>query len=148
MQHDIKEINKMNEEQNIIEGIKAFTEKADALESKAFNDSSYQENGFVEDFNALFNEYAYGKQNRTLSGLNFRQPPRYDNLKFAVKAENEQLSKTRYQITFWTEPKFKSLRFIVDKKLGEWRIIRFETFIGISNQTKTKGEAIWRKHKL
>lgn len=138
----------MRKEQDNVEQIKAFAEKADVLETKAFNDSSYQENGFVEDFNALFDEYAYGKQNRTLSGLNFRQPPRYDNLKYAVKTESEQLSKTRYQVTFLGTPKFKSLRFIIDKKLGEWRIIRFETFVGISNQIKTKGEEIWRKHKL
>lgn len=138
----------MNQEQTIIEHIKTFAEKANELETKAFNNNVYQENGFTEDFNALFNQYCYGKQNRTVSGLNFRQPARYNNLKFAINTDCKQVSKTHYQVTFWGEPKFKSLRFILAKKMSEWRILHFETFIGISNQTKTKGEEIWRRHKL
>jgi len=136
------------EEKSIIEKCKTFAKKADELEIKAFNDKVYQENGFVEDFNKLFDAYCYGKQNRTLSGLNFRQPPRYANLEIAEHIGIEQLSKTRYLVTFEGKPKFKTIRFIVDKRQGEWRLTRFETYVGISNRTIDKGAEIWRKHKL
>ncbi|MGS2760891.1 hypothetical protein [Sinomicrobium sp. M5D2P9] len=132
------------EESQIIETIKAFTSKADALEIKAFQNRDYQENGFTEGFNALFNQYCYEKQNRTVSGLNFRQPPRYSNLKYCIETEIEPLSKTRYQVIFWGEPMFRSLRFIVDKKQGEWRLIRYKTFLTASNDRRRT----WRKHKL
>lgn len=136
------------EELKIVEVCKTFAQKADALENKAFDDRTYRDNGFTQDFNALFAQYCHGKQNRTVSGLNFRNPPRYDNLKFSTETQIAPVSKTRYQATFWAEPKFRSIRFVLDKRNDAWKLIRFETFLGISKQEKTKGEEIWRKHKL
>lgn len=136
------------EEKQIIELCRAFAKKADELETIAFKNINYKENSFTDEFNKLFNQYCFGKQNRTISGLNFGQPPRYDNLKFCTETNVESLSKTKYQVTFWAEPKFKTIRFILDKRKSEWKLIRFETYLGISNQEKTKGEEIWRKHKL
>ncbi len=140
---------KMEQEKSeIIKLCETFAKKADELENKAFNDRTYQENGFTEDFNKLFNQYCDGKQNRTVSGLNFRQPARYSNLAFSKNEIIEEISKTRFQVTFVKEPKIGSIRFILDKKNDNWRIIRFETYLGIANHGKTKGEEIWRKHKL
>ena len=136
------------EEQDIILMCIDFAQKADELENKGFHDRSYQENGFVEDFNTLFDQYAYGKQNRTLSGLNFQQPPRYASINSSSSKNIEHLSKARYQVTFLTEPKWQSIRFLVDKKAGAWKITRFETYLGIANHGKDVGEEIWRKHKL
>lgn len=139
----------MEQEKNeIIALCKEFAMKADNLENKAFDNRTYQENGFVKDFNSLFDQYCYGKQNRITSGLNFRKPPRYDNIKFGIETEAEALSKKRYQVTFWAKPKFRTIRFILNKRNENWKIIRYETFLGISKQEKTKGEEIWRKHKL
>ena len=45
------------EEEQIIELCKQFAEKADELETKAFNDKVYQENEFNKDFNKLFYDY-------------------------------------------------------------------------------------------
>lgn len=135
-------------EEILINKCKQFAEKANVLEEKAFNDVMYRENGFNTDFNQLFETYCYGKQNRTISGLNFRKPARYSSIKNATKEHIVQLSKTRYQVTFVTEPKFKSIRFIIDKRLNDWRLTRFETFLGISNHSKNLGEELWRKHKL
>ncbi len=81
------------EENIIIELCKEFAKKADELETKGFSDLDYKENGFVADFNKLFNQYAYGKQNRTLSGLNFRNPPRYAEIKNATNLIITQPSK-------------------------------------------------------
>ncbi|GAB1855808.1 hypothetical protein MHTCC0001_06430 [Flavobacteriaceae bacterium MHTCC 0001] len=140
---------KMEQEKSeIIELCKTFAKKADELENKAFNDRTYRENGFAEDFNKLFNQHCYGKQNRTVSGLNFRKPARYSNLAFSNNEIIEEISKTRFQVTFVKEPEVGSIRFIIDKKKGNWRIIRFETYLGIANHGKTKGEEIWRRHKL
>jgi hypothetical protein len=136
------------EENQIIQVCKEFAEKADELETKGFNNFEYQENGFVSDFNELFEQYAYGKQNRTNSGLNFRQPPRYNNIALSKNDTIEKTSKTRYQVTFEKEPKVGSIRFILDKKNGKWKLIRFETYVGISRHSKNIGEEIWRKHKL
>ena len=136
------------EEEQIIELCKEFAEKADELETKAFNDKVYQENEFNKDFNKLFNEYCYGKQNRTISGLNFRQPPRYSTLKESNNQKIERLTKTRYQVSFEVEPKWKSIRFILDKRNGNWKLIRFETYVGISRHSKNIGEELWRKNKL
>ncbi len=97
----------------------------------------------------MFDQYCYGKQNRTISGLNFRQPARYANLAFSQKETVKKISKTRYQVTFETEPKeVGSIRFILDKKNGGWKLIRFETLLGIPYQEETIDEEIWRKHKL
>lgn len=136
------------EEKQIIEICKEFTKKADELETKGFTNFDYQENGFTKDFNTLFDQYCYGKQNRTIIGLNFRQPARYSNVVFSKKEIIEKKSKTRYQVTFEKEPKIGSIRFILDKKNESWKLIRFETYLGIANHGKTKGEEIWRKHKL
>lgn len=136
------------EEKQIIELCKQFAEKADVLETKAFSDKVYQENEFNKDFNKLFNEYCYGKQNRTISGLNFRQPARYSNIAISKKETIEKISKTRYQVTFEKEPKVGSIRFVVDKKNGNWKLIRYETYIGISRHPKNIGEELWRKNKL
>jgi len=135
-------------EQQLITLCKTFAHKADELEIKAFNNPDYRENGFVSDFNELFDSFCYGKQNRTVSGLNFRNPPRYENIKSAVKEEVIQRSVKQYQITFEGLPKFRSIRFIAEKKSGDWRLIRFETYIGISNHPKDKGEELWRRNKL
>ena len=141
--------NKMDQEKvEIIALCKDFAIKADELETKGFNNFDYKENGFTQEFNKLFDQYCYGKQNRTISGLNFRQPARYSNLAFSKKEIIEKKSKTRYQVTFEKEPKVGSIRFILDKKNGSWKLIRFETYIGISRHSKNVGEEIWRKHKL
>ncbi|WP_349351632.1 hypothetical protein [Flagellimonas sp. MMG031] len=136
------------EENQIVQICQEFAKKADQLEVKGCNDLDYKENGFIEDFNKLFSQYCYGKQNRTHSGLNFRQPPRYSNVAYAKREIIEKKSKTRYQVTFEKEPKIGSIRFIIDKKHGSWKIIRFETFLGVANQRKTEAEEIWRKHRL
>ena len=120
------------EEEELIAHCKTFVQKADDLELKGFKDTNYQENQFEEDFNSLFNQYAYGKQNRTISGLNFRNPPRYENIKFAVNTTVEQTSKTKCQVTFWGNPEHRSIRFILTKNENEWRLLRFETFLSIS----------------
>ncbi|WP_318310118.1 hypothetical protein [Flagellimonas crocea] len=138
----------MEQEKQIIQICTEFAKKADELETKGFVDFDYKENGFKEDFNKLFDQYCYGKQNRTLSGLNFGQPPRYSNVTLAKRHLIEKKSKTRYQVTFEKEPKIGSIRFILDKKNGSWKIIRFETYIGVASHGKTKGEEIWRKQKL
>lgn len=106
-----------DEKEQIIELCKTFAKKADALENRAFGDNAYKENGFNKDFNALFDQFCFGIQNRTISGLNFRSPPRYDNLRFANETLVEELSKTKCQVTFWAEPKFRSLRFTLNKKM-------------------------------
>lgn len=136
------------EEKQIIKICNEFAKQADELETKGFNNFDYKENGFTEDFNKLFDQYCYGKQNRTVSGLNFRQPARYSNLAFSKKEIIEKKSKTRYQVTFEKEPKVGSIRFILDKKNGNWKLTRFETYIGISRHSKNVEEEIWRKHKL
>ncbi len=138
----------MEEENKIILLCKEFAKKADALETKGFSNPNYREKGFVADFNTLFHQYAYGKQNRTISGLNFRNPPRYAQIINAINTTIHQTSKTQYQVTFEGEPKFNSIRFIVAKKSGSLKLICFETFLGISKQSKMYGEEIWRKHKL
>ncbi len=139
----------IKEEKQLIQFCKEFAKKADELETTGFNDPDYRENGFTEDFNKLFDQYCYGKQNRTISGLNFRQPARYTNLAFSQKETVEKISKTRYQVTFETDPKeVGSIRFILDKKNGGWKLIRFETLLGIPYQEETIDEEIWRKHKL
>ena len=47
------------EENTIIELCKEFAKKADTLETKGFSNADYKENGFVNDFNKLFNpDYA------------------------------------------------------------------------------------------
>ncbi|HIP33912.1 MAG TPA: hypothetical protein EYG89_04150 [Bacteroidia bacterium] len=138
----------MTTEQTIIDKCKQFSVKADYLETKAFNDLSYRENDFKNDFNKLFQQYCFGKQNRTISGLNFGKPARYSTINTANKTEVKQLSKTRYQVTFETEPKFQSIRFILDKRQNDWKLIRFETYVGISRHSKNAGEELWRKHKL
>lgn len=137
-----------NQTAEIITLCKTFANLADQLETKAFSNPNYQKNGFVEDFNHLFNTYCFGKQNRTVSGLNFSQPPRYHILKASRETKVESLSKTRCQVTFLTEPKIGSIRFILDKKQGEWKIIRFETYVGIAGPGKHQGSELWRKHKL
>lgn len=138
----------MTTEKNIINKCKQFAEKADALEERAFNDFEYRENGFIKDFNQLFEIYCYGKQNRTISGLNFGKPTRYSTIKTAIKEHIVQLSKTRYQVTFETNPKWQSIRFILDKRLNDWKLIRFETYVGISRHSESLGEELWSKNKL
>lgn len=61
-----------DEKEKIIELCKAFTKKADALENSAFGNNAYKENDFNKDFNDLFDQFCIGKQNSTISGLNFR----------------------------------------------------------------------------
>jgi hypothetical protein len=136
------------EEKQIIQLCKEFAEKADELETKGFKNFEYKENSFEVDFNELFEQYAYRKQNRTISGLNFRQPPRYNDIAPSKKEIVEKTSNTRYQVTFEKDPKVGSIRFILDKKNGDWKLIRFETYVGVSNRSIDKGTEIWRKHKL
>lgn len=138
----------MNELENkLIQLCKDFTQKADALEVKAFHDRDYQENWFFEDFNKLFDEYAYGKQNRTVS-MDFRNPPRYSMLKDTIHEKVEPLSKTQFCVTFENVNAYNTIRFIIAKKLWDWKLIRYESSIWIAQFWKDKWKEIARKNKL
>lgn len=138
----------MEETLKIIEKCRVFAQQADALEAKAFEDIPYRNAHFVDDFNKLFEQYAYGKQNRTVSGLNFRQPARYDHINTCDKEVIEQVSKTRYYVTFEGKPQWKTIRFVLDKRQGEWKLIRSENYLGIANHGKDRGKEVWTKNKL
>lgn len=136
------------EKKRLIEMCMEFAKKADALEKRAFDNGEYRLKGFVPSFNRLFNEYAHGTNNRTISELNFRNPPRYSNINTSVNTVVESLSKTRYRVTFEGAQKWQSIRFLIDKKDSEWKLIHFETYVGIANHGENKGEEIWTEHKL
>ena len=136
------------DEKKLIEMCSQFAKRADALEKRAFHNGEYKLKQFVPDFNLLFDMYAHGTNNRTISGLNFRNPPRYDALNSSVDTIAESLSETRYRVTFEGAKKWESVRFILDKKQSEWKLICFETYVGIANQGENKGEEIWTKQKL
>ncbi|WKD49812.1 hypothetical protein [Microbulbifer spongiae] len=132
------------EEQEIIALCKEFARQADELEARGFEDTSYRENGFESDFNALFEQYAHGDNNRTLSGLNFGQPSRYNNLNSAVSIHAIKKNKSRYEVTFTGEYQWQSVQFIVEKKETKWKLIRYKTSPGKTPE----GKEIWRSHKL
>lgn len=141
----IQEVELMSlEEQEIIALCKEFARQADELEARGFEDTFYRENGFEADFNALFEQYAYGDNNRTLSGLNFGQPSRYNNLNSAVSIRAIKKNKSRYEVTFTGEYQWQSLQFIVEKKETKWKLIRYKTLLGKTPE----GKDIWRSHKL
>ena len=136
------------EQKELIELCKEFARIADSYEERANNNGEYRLKGFYPNFNTLFEKYAHGKQNRTISGLNFRNPPRYSEIKNAVKETVTPLSENKYQVTFVGEPKFKSLRFTVAKMEGVFKLLYYETYIGIAQHGDNEGKAIWRKQKL
>ncbi|WP_167342037.1 hypothetical protein [Nonlabens sp. SY33080] len=133
------------EEKQVIEMCQEFASKADKLETKAFGNSGYKEKGFVKDFNVLFEQYAFGKQNRTISGLNFRQPPRYSHVAKAVSIESIKVNKSKYEIYFWAEKSFNSIKFIVQKKNEVWKLIKFQTCLTTNPNER---DCSWRTHKL
>ncbi|MBL0685896.1 hypothetical protein [Aquimarina mytili] len=139
------EVKMEQEEKQIIAMCQEFAKKADELESKAFGNSDYKENGFVSDFNKLFEYYAFGKQNRTVSGLNFRQPPRYSHVEKAVSIESVKVNKSKYEVYFWAEKSFNSIKFIVQKKDDEWKLIKFQTCL---KANPNESDCSWRTHKL
>lgn len=136
------------EEKQLVEMCLSFAKKADALEKRAFDNGEYRLKGFVPNFNMLFNTYASGKENRTISGLDFRDPPRYANINSSKKTVIEKLSERSYHITFEGNPKWRSIRFKINKQQDEWKLLYFETYLGLSNRGENEGEEIWRKHKL
>ncbi|WP_281541917.1 hypothetical protein [Maribacter aestuarii] len=133
------------EEKQIIQMCQEFAYKADKLETKAFGNSDYKANAFVNDFNLLFEQYAFGKQNRTLSGLNFRNPPRYSHVEKAASIETVKVNKSKYEIIFWADKSFNSLKFIVQKKDDGWKLIKFQTCLTANPNER---DCSWRTHKL
>lgn len=140
-----KEVKMEKEEKQIIQICQEFAHKADQLETKAFNNSDYKTNGFVHDFNLLFQQYASGTQNRTVSGLNFRQPPRYSYVEKAVSIEAIKLDRSKYEIYFWADRSFNSIKFIVQKKDNSWKLIKFQTCLSANPNER---DCSWRTHKL
>ncbi|MFS4416596.1 hypothetical protein [Maribacter sp. 2307ULW6-5] len=136
------------EEKQLIDLCLTFAKRADALEKRAFENGEYRLKQFVPDFNTLFAQYADGTMNRTISGLNFRNPPRYHDINTAIRTKVAPLSETRYQVIFEGVQKWRSIRFTIDKRQSEWKLLHFETYVGIANHGTHKGEEIWSKHKL
>ena len=136
------------QQQGIIDRCREFARMADTLETKGFNapagKESYQEVGFVKDFNALFAQYCHGQQNRTASGLNFGSPPRYSVINSAPEILFEYVGKARSRVTFVGQFRPQTLRFVLDMRTDEWKLAYYETFVG----TSPDGEDIWRKHRL
>ncbi len=135
----------VEEEKQIIKMCQEFAHRADELETKAFDNLDYKEKEFVNDFNALFEQYAFGKQNRTISGLNFRHPPRYSHVEKAVSIEPIKVNKSKYEIYFWAEKSFNSVKFIVQKKNEVWKLIKFQTCLTANPNERN---CSWRTHKL
>ncbi|GAA3521606.1 hypothetical protein GCM10022393_40030 [Aquimarina addita] len=133
------------EENQIVAMCQEFAHKADKLETIAFHNFDYKEKRFVTDFNTLFDQYAFGKQNRTVSGLNFRQPPRYSHVKKAVSIESIKVNKSKYEIYFWAERSFNYIKFIVQKKSEVWKLIKFQTCLTSNSNER---DCSWRTHKL
>ena len=97
---DTSMTNMEQEEIQVITLCKEFSEKTDKLETKAFGDCEYKETKFNNDFDTLFQQNAYGNQNRTVSGLNFRYPPRYSHVKEAVDIEALKVHKLKNEVFF------------------------------------------------
>lgn len=145
--------NGMEREQKIlIELCKKFAKSADAYEERAYGNGEYRMKGFYPNFNALFEKHAHGKENRLLSDYDFRSPPRYSEITNAIAQTVTRLEENRYQVTFEGNPKLKSIRFTVDKIAGVYKLLFYETYIGIANdgdnEEEDEGEELWRKHKL
>ena len=142
---DTSMTNMEQEEIQVITLCKEFSEKADELETKAFGDCEYKETKFNNDFDTLFQQNAYGNQNGTVSGLNFRYPPRYSHVKEAVHIEGLKVHKLKYEVFFWANRSFNSIKFIVQRKQEQWKLIKFQTCL---TTNPNKRECRWRSHKL
>lgn len=131
--------------EQLIQACKSFAQQADRLEAKAFADPVYQQKGFIEDFNQLFSQYAYGNQNRCLAGLNFRKPARYHHLASAISVEAKQKNRTNWEVFFYGAKVFQHLKFRVSLKEGEWRLTKVQTCLA---RKADSDELLWRTHKL
>ena len=128
-------------EEEIVGLCRDFARQADALETKGFNDIAYQQQHFVQDFNALFARYAHGNNSR-VSSLNFRQPPRYAVVQQAQQVTVTKKHASRYEVTFEGERPHQAVRFVVEKKEGGWKLVRYKTRIGLPPKDS------FRNHKL
>lgn len=135
-----------DEEQEIINKCLSFAAKADSLESKGFHDINYQDNGFISDFDSLFEEYGSGRWSRTQSGLNFRKPARYSNIHQAVSSQAVRVNKNKYEVYFLGDRPFKTIKFTLKRIEGEWKLINY--FTSLTVEPRDISDYSWRKHRL
>ena len=143
------------EQEAILQKCRDFAWAADELEFKYFNTpfdaEPPRDDWFILEFEQLIEQYCYGNYKRTADGpASCWMPPRYTPVRTAVETMIETPTKTRVIATFFLEPKVGSVRFILDKRKGEWRIIRYETYLGFWKEDEQRWIAkdSWAKHRL